>query len=75
MPSASPSTAGYPESTVSPVAALRAGGGAAGPSPDGSGLPGPYLLLGLGLLLTAASALGLRRNARVRAALREDPGA
>ncbi|MGT2461443.1 hypothetical protein [Sinomonas atrocyanea] len=42
-----------------------------GPSADTSGLPAPFLLLGLGLLLTSASALGLRRNARTRAALRE----
>ncbi|GAB2738497.1 hypothetical protein GCM10027090_06800 [Sinomonas soli] len=59
---------------MSPVAALRADGTAAGAPTDESGVPGPYLLLGLGLLLTAASALGLHRNARTRAALREGPG-
>ncbi|WP_188781826.1 hypothetical protein, partial [Sinomonas atrocyanea] len=57
--------------SASAAAALQPAGGAAGPSADTSGLPAPLLLLGLGLLLTSASALGLRRNARTRAALRE----
>ncbi|MDP9885855.1 hypothetical protein J2W21_003380 [Sinomonas atrocyanea] len=70
----SPSTAASPESAVSPVAALRAGGGAAAPSDGGPASAGPYLLLGFGLVLTSASAFGLARNARTRAALREREG-